>query len=81
MTSSEVVGSRRGHHRKASEVMTSRSIREGHMNSYYTIVGNELICVIGSVKAQMWDRTTVSCAVRRRKAERMRSKGLEEKTC
>ena len=51
------------------------------MGSYCTIVGSELICVIGSVKAQMWDRISVFCAMRRHKAERMRNEELEEKTC
>ena len=51
------------------------------MSNYYIIVKSELKCVIGSVNAQMWDRISVSRAVRRRKAERMRSKELEEKTC
>ena len=75
MTSSEVVGSR-----KSSEVVGSCR-KEGHMSNYYIIVKSELRCVIGSVNAQMWDRISVSCAVRRRKAERLRSKELEEKTC
>ena len=29
------------------------------MRSYYIIVKSELICVIGSVKADMWDRISV----------------------
>ena len=43
------------------------------MRSYYIIVKSELICVIGSVKADMWDRISVPSAVRRRIPERMRS--------
>ena len=43
------------------------------MRSYYIIVKSELICVIGSVKADLWDRISVPYPVRRRKPERMRS--------
>ena len=50
------------------------------MRSYYIIVKSELICVIGSVNSDMWDRISVPCAVRMRKAERMRSHEFEEKT-
>ena len=50
------------------------------MRSYYIIVKSELICVIGSVKSDMWDRISVPCAVRKLKAERMRSHEFEEKT-
>ena len=50
------------------------------MRSYYIIVKSELICVIGSVKADMWDRISVPCAVRMRKTERMHSHEFEEKT-
>ena len=49
------------------------------MRSYYMIVKSELICVIGSVKSDMWDRISVPCAVGRRKTERMRSHEFEEK--
>ena len=49
------------------------------MRSYYIIVKSELICVIGSVKSDMWDRISVPCAVRMRKTERMRSHEFEEK--
>ena len=43
MTSSKVVGSR-------------RSIKEGHLSFYYTIVKRELICVNEEVKSDMWER-------------------------
>ena len=43
------------------------------MRSYYIIVKSELICVIGSVKSDMWDRISVPSAVR------MRSHEFEEK--
>lgn len=59
-----MVGSRRGRHRKASEEMTSGSIKEGHMSNYYITVGSDLICVVGSVKSDMWERKSVSCAGR-----------------
>ena len=59
-----MVGSRRGRHRKASEEMTSRSIKERHMSNYYVTVGSDLICVVGSVKSDMWERKSVSCAGR-----------------
>ena len=49
------------------------------MRSYYIIVKSELICVIGSVKSDMWDRISVPCAVGMRKTERMRSQEFEEK--
>ena len=49
------------------------------MTSYYNIVKSELICVIGSVNSDMWDRISVPCAVHIRKAERMRSHEFEEK--
>lgn len=63
---SEVVGSRRGRHRKASEEITSRSIKEGQTSNYYITVGSDLICVVGSVKSDMWERKSVSCAGRKR---------------
>lgn len=47
------------------------------MRSYYIIVKSELICAIGSVKADMWDRISVPCAVRMGKPQRMR----RSKTC
>ena len=49
------------------------------MRSYYIIVKSELICVIGSVKSDMWDRISVPCAMGMRKTERMRSQEFEEK--
>ena len=49
------------------------------MRSYYIIVKSELICVIGSVNSHMQDRISAPCAVRMRKAERMRSHEFEEK--
>ena len=49
------------------------------MRSYYIIVKSELICVIGSVKSDMWDRISVPCAVGMRKTERMRSHEFEGK--
>ena len=49
------------------------------MRSYYIIVKSEVICVIGSVKADMWDRISNHCAVRMRKTERMHSHEFEEK--
>ena len=49
------------------------------MRSYYIIVKSELICVIGSVKSDMWDRISVPCAVGMRKTERMPSHEFEEK--
>ena len=49
------------------------------MRSYYIIVKSKLICVIGSVNSHMWDRTSVPCAVRMRKAERMRSTKIEKR--
>ena len=48
------------------------------MRSYYIIVKSELICVIGSVNSDMWDRISVLCAVRMRRAERMRSHEFEK---
>ena len=50
------------------------------MRSYYITVKGELICVIGSVKSDMWGRISVPCTVRKLKAERMRSHEFEEKT-
>ena len=50
------------------------------MRSYYIIVKSELIRVIGSVNSHLCDRISVPCAVRMRKAERMRSHEFEEKT-
>ena len=40
------------------------------MRSYYIIVKSELICVIGSVKSDMWDRISVPahCASSRQNA-------------
>ena len=49
------------------------------MTSYYVIVKSELICVIGSVKSDMWDRISVPCAVGMRKTGCMRSHEFEEK--
>ena len=49
------------------------------MTSYYIIVKSELICVIGSVKSDMWDRISVPCAVGMPKTERMPSHEFEEK--
>ena len=48
------------------------------MRSYYIIVKSELICVIGSVKSDMWGRISVPCAVGMRKTERMRSDEFEK---
>ena len=45
-----------GDGQKSSEGMTSLSIKEGHLTSYYTIGTIELIYVIGLVKAGMWER-------------------------
>ena len=50
------------------------------MRSYYIIVKSELICVIGSVNSHMWDRVSVPCAARMRKAECTRSHEFEEQT-
>ena len=50
------------------------------MRSYYITVKGELICVIGSVKSDMWGRISVPCTVRKLKAEPMRSHEFEEKT-
>ena len=49
-SSSAAVGSGR----KVSAKMIMR--HEWHMSSYYTGVGSELICVIGSVSSHMWRR-------------------------
>ena len=51
------------------------------MRSYYIIVKSELICVIGSVKSDMWDRISVPCAVRmpRHEFEEKRSKTLRKR--
>jgi len=62
-----VVGSR-----KSSEVVGS--IKEGDMCNYYIIVKSEVICVIGSVKSDMWERKSVPYAGRMCKPERMRSR-------
>ena len=64
---SEVVGSR-----ESSEVVGSK--KEGHMSNYYIIVKSELICVIGSVKLDMWERKSFPYAGRMCKPERMRSR-------
>ena len=34
------------------------------MSNYYITVGSNLICVVGSVKPDMWERKSVSCAGR-----------------
>ena len=51
------------------------------MTSYYIIVKSELICVIGSVKSDMWDRISVPCAVgmRSHEFEEKRSKTLRKR--
>ena len=74
---SEVVGS----HRRWSEVVGSRkppevvgSKKEGDMSNYYIIVKSELICIIGSVKSDMWERKSVPYAGRMCEQERMRSR-------
>ena len=65
---SEVIGGSR----KRSEVVGS--IKEGHMSNNVTIVKSEFICVIGSVKSDMWDRKSVPCALHMCKPELMRSR-------
>ena len=49
--SSEMVGSRR----RSSAVGSRRSIKEGHLSCYYTLVKRELICVNEEVNPDMWD--------------------------
>ena len=74
---SEVIGGGRkwsevGSHRRWSEVVGSK--KEGHMSNYYIVVKSEFICVIGSVKLDMWERKSVPYAGRMCKPERMRSR-------
>ena len=47
------------------------------MTSYYIIVKSELICVIGSVKSDMWDRISVPCAVDMRKVMNLKKNVLK----
>ena len=49
------------------------------MSCYYTIVKSEVIYVYEVFNSHMWDRISVPCAVRMRKAEGMRSHEFEEK--
>ena len=49
---SEIIGGGQ----KSLDWMTSYSIKEGHLTSYYTIGTMELICVIGLIKADMSER-------------------------
>ena len=88
-----------GHHRKGSEsddIIGSRrkskvveSIKEGHMNRYYTIVKSELICVKGAGKSDMCERKRVpvqcacanqnACAVMNLKEKRSKTLRKREK--
>ena len=70
---SEVIGGGRkwsevGSHRRWSEAKRRETC------NYYIMVKSELICIIGSVKSDMWERKSVPYAGRMCEQERMRSR-------
>ena len=44
-----------GSRRRSLAVGSRRSIKEGHLSCYYTIVKRELICANEEVNSNMWD--------------------------